>query len=457
MNTLLKVYAMRGLWLLVLVELVLQAEAFLRGPVAAPISDPKADVRILCIGESITDGYTRALKTRLDKEYPGRKFQVTQLVKSAGRSDEIVDLLERYGLDLRPHIVIAMMGLNDDSGKRKLPQLIKEPFKKPSSIGLVRLWQSWRRKSNRLPIPEEAITWRLPEDVAAPERKVIPTDPWARQLRESLALAIDGDRSAALAKLEPVLKRPLEAKTPWNELAAIYSHLQMIPEAKEQLAYGLQQRKSGFSELNDYYSAAESALRIHEPDLALSFITRIKQDGVTDDDSKTLLVRSRVAREKGQYDEALRHLAKIQLPERNGIMLQANLEHATLLAFQGGGLLNPLWSRAEMPENFYTDLTKESYHRLTQLAYQYDFKVVAMQYPLKPLSFLRETVGSDPIVSFVDNEPSFRTALKKLGYTNLFLDIHYSGRVGHLNWTSQQILVDNIMTTLHPILSPVTG
>ena len=78
----------------------------------------KGAYRILCLGESTTEGqYPHLLEQVLNQHHMGTRFSVIDKGKSATDSFFILSRVESYLAEYHPDIVVAMMGIND-SGVR---------------------------------------------------------------------------------------------------------------------------------------------------------------------------------------------------------------------------------------------------------------------------------------------------------------------------------------------------
>ena len=94
--------------------------------------------------------------------------------------------------------------------------------------------------------------------------------------------------------------------------------------------------------------------------------------------------------------------------------------------------------------NLYNDVSSESYRRLLDLGLKYDFSVVAVQYPGRPVDELRATLPSDVDIPVVDNHASFVVAVEE--HTRLGV---YEKNVGfHLTTLGDRILAENIFEVL---------
>lgn len=92
-----------------------------RGPERPPAGDEDAVYRILCVGDSVTfgfnvdqpDPYPRRLEARLRERHPGRRIEVVNAGVPGWTWVQGLRFLEAYGLRLRPDLVIAAHGTND--------------------------------------------------------------------------------------------------------------------------------------------------------------------------------------------------------------------------------------------------------------------------------------------------------------------------------------------------------
>ena len=89
-------------------------------------------------------------------------------------------------------------------------------------------------------------------------------------------------------------------------------------------------------------------------------------------------------------------------------------------------------------------LTVQNFRRVGQLLDEHGITFVAMQYPMRSVMTLRAVMGNAPGVLYVDNETSFREQVGTLGYETLFVD-RFAGDFGHCSETGNRLIVTNLL------------
>ena len=69
--------------------------------------------------------------------------------------------------------------------------------------------------------------------------------------------------------------------------------------------------------------------------------------------------------------------------------------------------------------------------------------MIAMQYPLLPVSTLRKLLGHRDDVIYLENRENFEKALRQHGYKNLFVD-HFAGSFGHFSDQGNRMVAEKV-------------
>jgi lysophospholipase L1-like esterase len=95
-------------------------------------------------------------------------------------------------------------------------------------------------------------------------------------------------------------------------------------------------------------------------------------------------------------------------------------------------------------------VTRRNYLKLVDMLSRRNIRIVVVQYPLRPLdplkSLLKAADRFDDVV-FVDNEDSFKAALKKEGQKEYFIDM-FAGDFGHCTEKGNRLLAANVASVL---------
>jgi len=101
----------------------------------------------------------------------------------------------------------------------------------------------------------------------------------------------------------------------------------------------------------------------------------------------------------------------------------------------------------ELMDRLSREETKRNYRQIVKDVQDRGIRMVCVQYPVRPLRHLREVLGSGEGVILVDNEHSFKQAVKEEGVKKIFTDL-FAGDFGHFSPRGVEILVKNISRTL---------
>lgn len=222
------------------------------------------ELRILCIGESTTQGWgdnswPRKLQERLDRSGYGRKIAVINNGVAAAYSSFLADQIEAWLQDYEPQIVISMVGINDD----KNLLVSEEP-----SAGILRR-SRWRSLDLVMMLSRTMIESRRPAPLRQRFATRQPKSPAPDSLREARRrreesqpqLSLDGYSPSApaperLQKLEAArVERPHDAAIV-TELLRVHRGMGDRPAQIARLAELVQ--------LEDPERAAEHAVELGE-------------------------------------------------------------------------------------------------------------------------------------------------------------------------------------------------
>jgi len=95
----------------------------------------------------------------------------------------------------------------------------------------------------------------------------------------------------------------------------------------------------------------------------------------------------------------------------------------------------------------YNEGTRRNYNRLKGILSGKGIKLVCMQYAMRSLRDLKEMFDSNEGIIFIDNEAVFREALKKGKYEDYFID-RFAGDFGHCTPEGNRIMANNVADTL---------
>ncbi|MDD5021954.1 MAG: hypothetical protein PHR82_07510 [Endomicrobiaceae bacterium] len=96
--------------------------------------------------------------------------------------------------------------------------------------------------------------------------------------------------------------------------------------------------------------------------------------------------------------------------------------------------------------------TLTNYQKLAQICKLKGIKLVAMQYPMRPVNSLEQILDSYPDVAFISNEKNFKEVLKIKKIDDIFKDL-FAGDFGHCTDLGNQMIADNLADTLVKLIN----
>lgn len=394
--------------------------------------DPR-QYRILCLGESTTacegdTAYPRQLEGILNQRIPGMRFNVINKgapgTDTSGILGELEENLNRY----RPHMVIAMMGINDDSdlagqiSHKGVSYFVKKMIKGLRVYKLARLISLRLRERYFL----GNLYLERGRDLQSQGRY-----PEAEELyKKSIALDINN----------PV---------PYVDLAWCYNEQGGIPKAEEAFKKAITIKPKDYSiyiELGQFYQehkrylAAEAALK--------------KALETSPDNDTVYISLGWCYGEQGKHLQAeeafakaieLRPLAKIGYTELaqyyytdKDFYPQTEEMRAKVQAY---------FDKVRHVTEDYNEGTRRNYNQLREVLSRKGIKLVCMQYAARGLKALKDMFDSPDGIIFVDNEAVFKEALKQGRYEDYFID-RFAGDFGHCTPLGNKIIADNVADVL---------
>ncbi len=92
-------------------------------------------------------------------------------------------------------------------------------------------------------------------------------------------------------------------------------------------------------------------------------------------------------------------------------------------------------------------ITVKNYQRLRDAILARGLTLVAVQYPVRRIEPLKQLLGENPAIVYVDNEKLFKKAIQTHSYDYLFQD-SFAGDFGHATPEGNRILANNIATAI---------
>jgi hypothetical protein len=366
-----------------------------------------ADYRILCIGESTTAmgapaTYPRLLERDLMQRNPSQSFSVVNRGVPAITTDQIIRRLPRWLNKDRPHMVVAMMGVNDGRAKQVAYQ--EGP------------WPAFLHRFGSLRVAKFlALAWGSANSLMKAPR--------------DFTLA----RGGWMARRRPRASPPPEAN-----LREEFERDPTNPDALNALVKHLVLNGHRISEA---VSLLEASL---EAGHGNSMTAKLLQ--------RCYAILAGIAVQHGQIDHAE------QLVQRSvKFDLRAGYEDSA----EGAGwlgLLRGLKGDSEASAQLardardsrmrnYNPMTRSSYAELKRMLDAQGVRLVAVQYPVRNVEPLKKLLDHAPNVVFVDNERVFKNILRTSPYSELFID-SFGGDFGHMTLAGRRVLAKNVATAI---------
>lgn len=378
-------------------------------------------VRILCLGESTTalggdHAYPRLLEGLLNGDEQGRQYSVINKGVPGITTDEILAHLNMTLDAYQPHLVVAMMGINDDddeelgwhdriAGQSKVVQLVL-------LIG-------------------RHVAERFPQTELAQEKLMYET------FLKGWEQAIDGDGSMAEQMFLDRLTQHPEDPESYVELASWYTFNGEYSQALTILA----EAEKRFDKNTEIRLAQGTVYLVQNRWVDASEVYyEIVQTTEYNDDAYMGLAWSFMR--QGKYDAAEEILLQnIRINPRDVSY------GALILCYQKQGKRNMVEKyRQEMERKRIRQMlpmTQENYHRLHDVLQGRGIPLVVVQYPRRNAQLLRDLFAAESAVTVVDNQRLYDEAVDRDGYDTYFIN-NFAGDFGHGTEAGNRLLAENV-------------
>ncbi|MAG15600.1 hypothetical protein CMO88_00910 [Candidatus Woesearchaeota archaeon] len=363
------------------------------------LSESSEDYRILALGESTTanlhngqGAWPAELEKILNNESPGM-YRVFNEGRPGTVTTDILKNLE-YNLDrYNPHMVITMMGTNDQGAKVKRKSDIFKKFRtyKLGKLIIVGLNNKFTGKSDSALAPEQKK-----QDYAIEKQLINVVTDEPDNIQAWMYLVTYYEERGDIEKM---------AETMGKMLKVAPNNVQIFQKAgSSYLGYG-------------YYDEAEEALLkaisidpiYYETHLGLGHLYTM-----TNRSEKAVQVLSivieRSPAHKNEADELLKRIS-------------------------------------ELRKNYYSPATRDNYQELYKILNKQGIKLVVMQYPTQKISEFEKLFTGNEKVLFVSNEENFRKALENFSYDELFVD-RSRGSFGHATFQGNMLIAENVASAV---------
>lgn len=414
-------------------------------------------LRVLCIGESTTAGmmagpggtYPLQLERILSASESGRQFKVINEGRPAVDTTYLVDHIEELLEKHRPHLVVAMMGVNDGRLHAREFQVGGGP----------RIWKLarlvWMTLVGEPTSEVEQDTWAVGLRVMAEQGRAGDTaqldaigvtralEMFEQTARDEPAIALDWARRAVeQAPDSPYVRARL--LLPWPSLAVDGA----VEHRSQPDSTGVAWKDQGFEDPLLGVLDGMLAIRVGANQGALDVFRR----SLASPELSAMAVESYVymvhqLAELGLSELALKALeAALAAPQPSdrALGLCARLRSA---AGDDREAERCLTKARALRGDLHNRKTHRNYQRLLDLLSARGIPLIAMQYPSRSITPLRKMLGDPPGVFFVSNEEAFREAATEEGRAKLFADL-FAGDFGHLTKEGNRRVAENLADTI---------
>lgn len=346
------------------------------------------EYRVLCLGESTTEGfgetaYPQILAEELNRRGRGVRFRVINAGRSAADSTLLAEALPRFLTLYRPHMVIAMLGIND---------------------------QFYFGDSEALGIPVGVQLWLLKSRVY------------------KLATLLGSNLRALAGRGRPRALEAAEQKA-WEAHSGEFERVWALWSKGE-----LEDPERRFAALiARARAAAGPGLRLPDAYLRAYY------------NSHLALARHFLSTGRGERAVALYEEAIALHPEKEFFSRALSGVHGEL---GQTALAERFRERSrELAGRQVLEVTRANFAKIRQLLASQGIAFVAMQYPLRSVETLRFLLGEASDAIYVDNDALFRAAIEREGYDALFID-RVAGDFGHGTERGNRLIAENLIATV---------
>lgn len=391
--------------------------------------------RILCIGESMTQGaeypYPKQLEDILNRKKLSMGFHVMNKAVAGLTTDGILVSINHWIEEYKPNMVIAMMGLNDETFD---PFQVQAWGNQDSHLGRVKMFlgqlrvykllRGIRKDFENSPYAKFVMPASKREKLAPKSEKY--------QLYEDIPnFAIGSSDENTEKAFQLGLMSLVEEK--YSDAEQIFRILMENPKSK---IHNSKLTFIHYLALCYYQEAKVSELMTIVKKLPFRDWRDIHVIDFCNHQEDAATVISALKDLNQEFPVISFYVDMIsQCYERSGDAKQAGAWKEKALQMKG---------------NQTNIKTKANYLTLVDILKGKNIVPVVMQYPLRDVeslkSMLRSSENYDRII-FIDNGPVFKEAVKKDGYAAIFSD-YYAGDFGHPTIMGDQILAENVAQKL---------
>ena len=422
----------------------------------------KGTFRIMCLGESTTvaspNPYPSQLEEILNKRDIGIKFSVINKGHTSITTAYIVEHLEENLNEVKPDMVVTMMGINDFAQHIPWEYGSLEHrltfFESLQIYKLVRyLWLRILTKFNN--INAQAAYFSFPKCYAEEQSYInsevlnknnqgFPVINESEYINKGDAYIHQGRYKEAEIIFKKIVESNPKNYDGYIKLAWAYNRQDKMLDSE--LTY----KKAIKLEPKNISAYLELGLRYSEvgryKEAEKIFKKAVKLDGLNNRANFYLGWTYKILGKEEEAKECFRRVVTSLHPKNNDPDADRTCGTLAALYRELGQIqmAEEYYGRANSIRlQYYNSFTKKNYLKLKQILDRRGIKLVCVQYPVRSIEPLKRIFSNDPGVIFVDNEQIFKDALSREGYKEYFMDI-FGGDFGHCTAKGNHLLAKNV-------------
>jgi len=419
----------------------------------------KGAFRILCLGESTTAlGGENSYPTQLEKILNSSELDLSFSVINKGlpsvNSSQILAQFEKILTAYQPNMVIVMLGINDAPGKISE---ITQPLNNKSFIQSLKLYKFYK-----------LINLNLKEKYSKKKRII-------NSYNNQLELAWQARENQDFTQARTAFYKELKTNPKNSEafIGLIYTYLDEdnFPDAEKILENGLAvcPEKSSLYAVGGFLYKKRNDLLKAEIYFKKSLTLNPNQDQIylalgsiyhkqnklnlaEENFRKAIEINPQDIESRSALGWCLFQQNKIKEAEEIFKRISSDMpsydqgSRGLKTIYQEQNKINPdsqYSANIDTTNNFrYNLVTIANLKNMFAILNKRKIKFVCMQYPLRNLKSLRSIFDNDSRIIFVDNELSFKEALKKGSYKDYFIDM-FAGDFGHCSPLGNRLIAQN--------------
>jgi tetratricopeptide (TPR) repeat protein len=421
----------------------------------------EGEYRILCIGESTTAlggdfSYPQQLQDILNNVHGPYHFVVINKGVPSIDTDVIVQSLPGYLEQYHPQMVVAMMGINDHAfyapggwNNLKVIKLFRmifvhsqKKFAEQKTFENPMVMSKDLETKGEYPKAIEVVNKYLN---SLPEKEVVPRILGLWELAQ--CYKSQGELTKAIKYYQAVLSLAPNHNRAWGDLGDTYLLMGRLDQAYTCLLkqLSIEPRETWF--YSKMVSCLEQLKRMNEIEPMLQYGLRFNPNS-----TDILIDLGHFYIDQGRLKEAsgvLEHV--LEITSQDSSAFNSDVISSLKGIYQKTGEIDKMikLSRAHVGIGAKTQLNFQEVKDMTR---RKGIELVVMQYPMRSLSALKESVGAASHILFVDNERIFKDAVSKENYADYFID-RFGGDFGHATPKGNHLLASNLATLILNYLS----